>query len=121
MFYHILLLIICECKDNGNFHLDATYKIIKNSFPLIVLGLTDMKRQFFPICFMFSSHETEIDFDYFIKSLADLCVSHEIEFDPKYIVIDASNATANSLKKISNCLIVTYRIHLKANVKKTKI
>ena len=68
-FTSLKLLKNCEkvTKDNGIFHLDATYKIIKNSFPLIVLGVTDIKRQFFPICFMFSSHETEIDYDFFLK------------------------------------------------------
>lgn len=31
----------------GVFHLDATYKIVKYCYPLIVLGLTDIQRQFF--------------------------------------------------------------------------
>ena len=40
-FTSLKLLKNCEkiSKDCGIFHLDATYKIIKNCYPLIILGL----------------------------------------------------------------------------------
>jgi len=50
---------------NGIFDIDKTYKIIKYNFPLIILGITAMERQFHPICYMFTSHEQEVDYDHF--------------------------------------------------------
>ena len=50
---------------NGQFHVDCTYKIIKYFYPVLVFGITDYKRQFFPIAFMITSHETSADFKYF--------------------------------------------------------
>jgi hypothetical protein len=52
---------------NGMFLVDANYKIVKYNFPLIILGITDMERRFHPICYMFSSHEQEVDLDFLIK------------------------------------------------------
>ena len=39
------------------FNCDGTYKIIKFGFPLIVFGVSDINRKFWPVGFMLSSHE----------------------------------------------------------------
>lgn len=57
-----------EAMAKGVFHLDATYKIVKYNYPLIVLGYTDLKRKFFPVSFMFTSHEKIDDFNHFLTS-----------------------------------------------------
>ena len=57
----------------GVFHLDGTYKITVNGFPLIVFGVSDLIGQFHPVSFMISSHETEKDFDYFFTSIINQC------------------------------------------------
>ena len=41
----------------GQFHVDCTYKIVKYFFPLLVFGITDFDRHFYPIAFMVTSHE----------------------------------------------------------------
>ena len=46
-----LILRIVQFKD-GCYHIDATYKIVKYSYPLIVLGFSDASRKFFPVAFM---------------------------------------------------------------------
>ena len=91
-------------NNSGVFHIDSTYKIIKHCFPLIILGFTDISRQFYPVCFMLTSHETTDDYIKFFDSLLEICRIVEVEFKPKYIVSDASNAMANAIKK--NFLIV---------------
>ena len=83
------------------FHVDATYKIIKHCFPLIVFGYTDIARKFYPVCFIFTSHETTIDYTRFFTTLSELCGFLNIKFMPSYIVIDASHAIANSIKKLA--------------------
>ena len=51
------------------FHCDCTYKIVKIGCPLIVFGISDISRKFYPVCFMFTSHETIPDFMNFFTSL----------------------------------------------------
>ena len=41
-------------KNSGSYHIDATYKIVKYCYPLIVFGFTNIKREFFPVAFMFT-------------------------------------------------------------------
>ncbi|CAF0897848.1 unnamed protein product [Brachionus calyciflorus] len=53
------------------FHIDSTYKITKNGFPLLIFGRSDIKRQFYKIAFMMTSHEQEIDFIYFYENGSD--------------------------------------------------
>jgi hypothetical protein len=57
-----------ESMSKGVFHIDATYKIVKYNYPLIVLGYTDLNRTFFPVSFMFTSHEQTADFEHFFES-----------------------------------------------------
>ena len=49
------------------FHVDGTYKIIKNRFPVIVFGRSDVSGQFHPISIAIVSHETEDDYCAFFK------------------------------------------------------
>ncbi len=72
------------------FHCDATYKVVKLEFPLIVFGVSDFNRKFYPVAFMFTSYELNVDYLNFFKSLKRLCIVLNLIFDPKYMVIDAS-------------------------------
>ncbi len=46
----------------GVFHCDATYKKVKVGYPLSVFGISDINRKFYPLCFMFTSSETNQDY-----------------------------------------------------------
>ena len=116
-----LLKSIDEFKNKGCYHIDATYKIVKYSYPLIVLGFTDLQKQFFPICFMFTSHEQEDDYNHFFESFLDICDRHNIKFKPKFIVSDACRALVNAMKNyLPNCKYLMCWFHLKMNVRKHK-
>ena len=121
-FTSLKLLRRVEYFNNGGvFHLDATYKIIKHCFPLIIFGFTDVSRQFYPVCYMFTSHETTIDYINFFKALLDAFSLIGVTFEPEYMIIDASNAMANAIKKIfPRCIILMCWFHLKQNLRKHK-
>jgi len=51
------------------FHLDCTYKIVKYNYPLLIFGVTDIRRKFRPVAFAFLSHEQEPDFSNFFTNL----------------------------------------------------
>ncbi|RNA17744.1 hypothetical protein BpHYR1_042134 [Brachionus plicatilis] len=100
--------LIRRLKEAEVFHVDATYKIIKKSNPLIFFGYTDISRKFHPVCYMITSHECEEDYLHFFKSLNEIALSFGICFNPTLY---------------SNCLSIMCFFHLMQNVKKqtTKI
>jgi hypothetical protein len=121
--------MLSRVEQNGTFHIDGTYKIVKYNFPLIVLGITDMERHFHPIAYMFTSHEQEQDYDHFFDSLLQKCNSFGFKFEPKVFCSDASSAIVNSIEKrfcletsghFSNCVIIMCYFHLRMNIKKQK-
>ena len=52
-----------NCEKEGVIHIDGTYKLIRNGFPLLVIGVTDIQGTFHPIAFCITSNEDESDFD----------------------------------------------------------
>lgn len=111
-----------EAMSRGVFHIDATYKIVKYNYPLLVLGYTDLKGQFFPVAFMYTSHEKVEDFDHFFTSFMNVCNAFNFEFKPKYLVSDAWKATANSIARLlPETIHLMCYFHLKFNIRKRKI
>ena len=53
-------------------------------FPLIVFGFSDLTLKFHPLFFMFTSNETEADYDHFFHSMKELLKSSNIDFDNLY-------------------------------------
>ncbi len=47
-------------------HVDATYKLNWNGFPVFVIGITDSARAFHCIGIAISENEKEIDFELFL-------------------------------------------------------
>lgn len=103
---------------NGMFHVDATYKIIKYCYPLIVFGITDLNHKFFPIAFMITSHEKAVDYIHFFASLKKVANKGlGIVFSPSFMVTDASRAMFNAIKlQFPNCVVIMCWFHLKMNV-----
>ena len=112
---------IDDFDKRGEFNIDATYKIVKYCYPLIVFGFSDVKRQFFPVAFMFTSHEETGDYVHFYASFKQLCARLKISFKPKYMMSDASKAM---LKATKQCLPETTNLmcwfHLRMNIRKHK-
>ncbi|RNA36561.1 hypothetical protein BpHYR1_025820 [Brachionus plicatilis] len=103
----------------GCYHLDATYKLIKNGFPLIVLGRTDAVHDFHPLGFFISSHEQEIDYQEFYQGFINLSVLLDTEFDPDYVVQDAWLASFNALsKQFADCKLLMCYFHVIFNCRK---
>ncbi|CAF1025057.1 unnamed protein product [Brachionus calyciflorus] len=103
----------------GCYHLDATYKLIKNGFPLIVLGRTDSVHDFHPLGFCISSHEQEVDYYDFFQGFKTLSGMLDIEFDPNYLVQDAWLASYNAVSShFDNCRVLMCYFHVIFNCRK---
>lgn len=50
-------------------HIDATYKVIHNGYPLIVCGVSDRKRKFHPVAFQLLVNESEEDYEFIYNSV----------------------------------------------------
>lgn len=79
------------------YHIDATYKITKNHFPLIIIGRSDHNGTFHLISVSISSHEQEIDFKHILDSLIKLCKDLVDEFSPTDFLQDACKASSNAI------------------------
>jgi hypothetical protein len=103
------------------FHIDLTYKIVKQSYPLLVFGNSDIVGRFHPICFMFLSHWTQCDFDFFFQKLFDLLNKKDIEINIKYLMQDADKACLNSVQKnLPDTKSLMCFFHVMQNVRKHK-
>ena len=104
------------------FHIDLTYKIIKQAYPLLVFGVSDKSRQFHPIAFMFLSHWCEEDFLHFFKSLIKITDQLRIILDMKLVCQDADMACFNAIMHLfPDTIVIMCWFHVMINVKKEKI
>ncbi|CAF0708035.1 unnamed protein product [Brachionus calyciflorus] len=115
------LLKNLDSNLSGSYHIDGTYKLIRNRFPLLVFGRTDMDGKFHLIALCITSHEKECDFLRFYNGLKNLAEDLGIEFDPGYIVQDACDASYNAAKQLfPDVEILMCYFHVVLNCKKQK-
>lgn len=57
-----LLQLACRART---LHADATYKLVWQSFPVLIAGTTDKNRKFHPMCLGVSTNECQADFKMF--------------------------------------------------------
>jgi hypothetical protein len=107
-----------DIEFDGIHHIDGTYRITTNGFPLIVYGISDQCGQFHPICLMLTSHEKYSDFHLFYKGLVDLASKFNLEYDPDYIMQDACPASKKAiLEFFKDIIILMCYFHVKKNVR----
>ena len=117
---HLFIFMSCKrlirrLQQHGNSsvtHIDGTYKITNRAFPVIIFGISDMSGHFFPVAFALVSHETKLDFSRFFVALFTLCERLDIVYNPPFIMMDASMATANAVIGMCNVVYVYVRMCL---------
>lgn len=76
---------------------DATYKLIWQGFPVLVLGTTDMEKKFHFIGIAVCKSETEDDFAFAFNAIKNSVLKiFEIELQPKALISDAAKAIQNA-------------------------
>ena len=95
--------LMANCEHDGVFHIDGTYKLTKNRFPMLVFGITSIRGEFHPIAYNITSHEKQSDFVNFFSAISILADEMEVDFDPDYLMMDSSDATYNAAEKVLNC------------------
>ena len=90
-------LLMNDIEYDGVHHVDGTYRITTNGFPLLVYGISEQAGQFHPICLMITSHEKTKDFTLFYRGLVNLALELKLEYDPDYIMQDACPASKKAI------------------------
>ena len=112
-------LLCMATNSEAIYHIDCTYKIVVNRFPVLIFGRSDLSGQFFPMVVCLMSHETTEDFSMFYRLLKSvLHVLFEIDFKPTFIMQDAQDACwAAGKSAFPSCLILVCYFHVVKNVK----
>lgn len=106
-------------------HADATYKLIWQGFPVLIIGCTDKRKTFHPIVIGVSTNETQSDFTFMMESVKNGVKKHfNVEYMPNVMVGDAAPAISNAFQSVfpgGKNTIVTCFAHVIANMKKQKL
>lgn len=81
-------------------HIDSTYKIVWQGYPLFVIGTTDLGRHFHPILFALCMEEKTEDYEFVIRSMTNAVFVHfGVVISPRFLISDAAQAIINDFKK----------------------
>lgn len=82
-------------------HTDATYKLVWQGFPILLVGTTDSDRKFHPFGICVCTNEQSNDFEFMFQSLkAAVNDLFEFEIDPKTLVCDAGHSIHIGWKRV---------------------
>jgi hypothetical protein len=108
-------------KDVKKIHADATYKLVWQGFPVLVIGTTDESRQFHCFGMGVCTDEKTDDFKFLFNSLKNGAekILH-FPIDPSTLISDAARSTQNSFKDVfgEDKLVIMCWAHMKKNVVK---
>lgn len=77
-------------------HTDATYKLVWQGFPVLLVGTTDMHRQFHVIGVAVCTTETALDFAFIFGAMnKGLQQVYNAQIDLKYVICDAADSIPN--------------------------
>ena len=83
------------------FHLDGTYRITTNNFPLSVFGRSDLNRKFHPIALALLSRETAENILAFLLAITKVCRHFNINFVVRFCMIDAAPEEAKAIREMN--------------------
>lgn len=108
-------------KYSEKMHTDATYKLIWQGYPLLVVGTTDSNRRFHPIGTCVSTYERSADFEFMFRTIKNsLKEIFGFEMDPRVFISDAARSIHNAFKSVFGDRddIIMCWAHLRRNVVK---
>lgn len=107
--------LLQHASATGHLHVDATYKLIWEGFPVLIIGTTDSDRHFHPFCITISSDEQKISFKYIFQAL-----KNQLSLSPHSLVSDAAAAIREAFLEVfgQNCSLIMCWAHMRRNVMK---
>lgn len=82
-------------------HVDATYKIVWQGYPVLVLGTCDQAKQFHPITFMLAQGETEEDYTYLLRKTRFVLQNiSDCSVQPDAVIADGAAVITNAVTNV---------------------
>ncbi|CAF1299183.1 unnamed protein product, partial [Rotaria magnacalcarata] len=82
-------------------HADATYKLIWQGFPVLIVGTTDLDRHFHLFGMAICSNETTQDFRFIFRALQEGMKKLNLEeIDPDSLIADGADAIRNAFQDV---------------------
>lgn len=81
-------------------HIDATYKLNWNGFPVFVVGTTDMNRSFHCIGIALCENEKTADFKFIFTALINIARRINIDFKIEFLICDAATAIRKAFSEV---------------------
>lgn len=113
--------LIKNATHNVSINADATYKVLWQGFPCLIVGTTDQLKNFHIIGAAVCSGETEADFQFVFRSMKQSALDLlNVEIAPTAIVCDAAHAISNAFKSVfgPSVSVIMCWAHVLRNVKK---
>jgi hypothetical protein len=110
-----MLLHANESLISVVFHMDSTFKCNENEFPVTLLGISDVNRQFHLLSISVVSHRTHDVYICLITSLQELVAKElaGILFQFKYCMTDCEIAERYVIAYLNPFLFFVYHFHHK--------
>ena len=84
-----------------NLHADATYKLIWQGFPVLVVGTTDKAKRFHPLCMAITTSERKEDFVMLFDALKKAAFSlYSFNLEPNALICDAAKSIQNAFQEV---------------------
>lgn len=90
------LRMVSNCNGLDQVCVDATYKLVWQGFPFLVVGHVDREKKFHPLCFACTSHEKKEDFEFVFEALKASVKTIGGVFEPKILIADAALSIRNA-------------------------
>lgn len=83
-------------------HTDATYKLIWQGFPVLIVGTTDKNRKFHPICLgVAATNERQEDFQTMFQGIKDKVMQlYDYTMKPRVLICDAAHSIQNAFSEV---------------------
>jgi hypothetical protein len=86
---------------SSHMHADATYKLVWQGFPVLIIGTTDMNKAFHPFGLAICSNEKTKDFQFIFNNIQLGMQKINKKFlQPKALISDAADAIKNGFRKV---------------------
>lgn len=115
--------MLANCVGINQICVDATYKLVWQGFPFLVVGTVDRAKKFHPLAFALTSTESELDFKFlFVAMKSTIEKLHDCEFCPRVLIADGALSIRNAFNAVFNAdvMIMCYA-HVVRNVSKRPV
>jgi hypothetical protein len=94
--------LLANVEISNRIHADLTYKLIWQGYPCLIVGTTDMDKQFHPYGFAVCSNEKQKDFEFVFKTikLSASKIDKVMQTEHLILVADGTEAIRNAFSRV---------------------